>query len=266
MIQLYHADMSTCAQKVRLVLEQKKLAWNSHLLNLRHRDQHAPEYLKLNPNGVVPTLIDHDNVIIESTVICEYLDDAYPESSLVPDAPEHKALMRQWTKWLDEFLHFHTGVLSGSIAFRFQHLERPKDELEAYLRGIPDPIRRERQRQQIELGLEAPQFKEAVFAFETFLEKLETQLKKTKWMAGNTYSLADVGYTPYVIRLHELELQKWMSNRPKIQAWFEKIKKQPNYTKAYLDWKNQAYCNLMAEKGVESWTRIEKILSENLNN
>ena len=169
MIQLYHADMSTCAQKVRLVLEQKKLAWNSHLLNLRHRDQHAPEYLKLNPNGVVPTLIDHDNVIIESTVICEYLDDAYPENSLVPDAPENKALMRQWTKWLDEFLHFHTGVLSGSIAFRFQHLARPKDELEAYLSGIPDLRRRKRQRQQIELGLEAPQFRESILAFEIFL-------------------------------------------------------------------------------------------------
>ena len=96
MIQLYHADMSTCAQKVRLVLKQKKLAWNRHLLNLRHRDQHAPQYLELNPNGVVPTLIDQGNVIIESTVICEYLDDAYPENSLVPDAPENKALMRQW--------------------------------------------------------------------------------------------------------------------------------------------------------------------------
>ena len=265
MIQLYHAEMSTCAQKVRLVLERKELAWNSHLLNLRHRDQHAPEYLKLNPNGVVPTLIDQGEVIIESTVICEYLDDAYPEMSLVPDAPENKALMRQWTKWLDEFLHFHTGVLSGSVAFRFQHLERPKDQLEAYLRGIPDLRRRERQRQQIELGLKAPQFRESVFAFETFLEKLETQLKKTEWIAGATYSLADVGYTPYVTRLYELKLENWLSNRPKIQAWFEKIKKQTNYTKAYLDWKNQAYCNLMAEKGSESWPMIERILSENIN-
>ena len=184
MIQLYHADMSTCAQKVRLVLEQKELAWNSHLLDLRHRDQHAPEYLKLNPNGVVPTLIDESNVIIESTVICEYLDDAYPEKSLVLDAPGNKALMRQWTKWLDEFLHFQTGVLSGSIAFRFQHLARPKDELEAYLRGIPNPRRRERQRQQIELGLRAPQFRKSVFALETFLEEFETQLKKQNGWQG----------------------------------------------------------------------------------
>lgn len=266
MIQLYHADMSTCAQKVRLVLEHKELAWNSHLLNLRQRDQHEPQYLKLNPNGVVPTLIDGGNVIIESTVICEYLDDAYPEKSLVPDAPENKALMRQWTKWLDEFLHFHTGVLSGSIAFRFQHLARPKDELEAYLSGIPDLRRRKRQRQQIELGLKAPQFIESILAFEIFLEKLEKQLKKTEWMAGDTYSLADIGYTPYVTRLYELKLENWLSNRPEIEAWFEKIKKQTNYTNAYLDWKNQAYCDLMAEKGLEAWPRIERILIENPDN
>ena len=85
-------------------------------------------------------------------------------------------------------------------------------------------------------------------------------------MAGDTYSLADVGCTPYVTRLYELRLENWLSNRPKIQAWFEKIKKQTNYTKAFLDWESQAYCNLMAERGLEAWPRIERIRIENLNN
>ena len=91
MIELYHADMSTCAQKVRLTLAEKGLPWESHLFNLRHRDQHDPDYLKLNPNGVVPTLVDRGTVIIESTVICEYLDDAYPEVPLRPSAPAERA-------------------------------------------------------------------------------------------------------------------------------------------------------------------------------
>src|SRR3989304_8296636 len=84
MIDLYHNDMSVCAQKVRFAVAEKKLAWEGHHLNLRAGDQQKPEYLKLNPNAVVPTLVDNGTVIIESTVINEYLDDAYPEPRLKP--------------------------------------------------------------------------------------------------------------------------------------------------------------------------------------
>ena len=84
MIELYHNDMSVCAQKVRFTLVEKKLAWEGHHLNLRAGDQQEPEYLKLNPNAVVPTLVDNGNIIIESTVINEYLDDAYLEPRLKP--------------------------------------------------------------------------------------------------------------------------------------------------------------------------------------
>ena len=115
-IELYHADMSTCAQKVRLVLALKKLPWESRLLDLRRRDQHRPDYLKLNPNGVVPTLVDDGQAIMESTIICEYLDDAYPDPPLRPAAPTERAGMRIWTRRLDETLHFSTGVGTEEIA------------------------------------------------------------------------------------------------------------------------------------------------------
>ncbi|HEY2987421.1 MAG TPA: glutathione S-transferase N-terminal domain-containing protein [Candidatus Binatia bacterium] len=79
MIELHHNDMSVCAQKVRFAPAEKKLKWEGHPLNLRAADQQRPEYLKLTPNAVVPTLVDDGTVIIESTVINEYLDDADPE-------------------------------------------------------------------------------------------------------------------------------------------------------------------------------------------
>ncbi len=118
MIELYHNDMSVCAQKVRFVLAEKKLAWDGHHLNLRAGDQQKPEYLKFNPNAVVPTLVDNGVVIIESTVINEYLDDAYPEPALKPDAAAGRARMRLWTKQLDEGVHAATSVVSSAITFR----------------------------------------------------------------------------------------------------------------------------------------------------
>ncbi|MGZ8445922.1 MAG: glutathione S-transferase family protein, partial [Candidatus Binatia bacterium] len=117
MIELYHNDMSVCAQKVRFALAEKKLAWESHHLNLRAGDQQQPEYLKLNSNAVVPTLVDNGTVVIESTVICEYLDDAYPEPRLRTADAVGRARMRLWTKQLDEGVHAATSVVSSAIAF-----------------------------------------------------------------------------------------------------------------------------------------------------
>lgn len=262
MIELYHGDMSTCAQKVRLVLAEKGLEWTGHLMNLRKRDQHQPDYLKLNPNGVVPTLVDDGRVVIESTVICEYLDDAYPAPPLRPEDPHQRARMRLWTKRLDEGLHFATGVISGSIAFRYQHLARPADELEAYIEGIPDPVRRERQRQQIELGIEADQFKHAIGRFEGWLTDMEQALADHPWMAGESYSLADVAYTPYVTRVHELNLDPMLEARPNIQDWFERIQGRDNFNPGYLDWQNADYVALMGEKGAEAWPFIADMIAE----
>jgi glutathione S-transferase len=81
MLALYHNDMSSCAQKVRLCLAEKELDWESRHLNLR-ADEHQQEwYLKLNPRAVVPTLVDGETVVPESNVINEYLEDRFPYGS-----------------------------------------------------------------------------------------------------------------------------------------------------------------------------------------
>ena len=71
MLELYHAHHSTCSQKVRLCLAEKGLEFESQLINLATKEQLAPEYLEINPNGVVPTLVDDGRVVIDSSVICE---------------------------------------------------------------------------------------------------------------------------------------------------------------------------------------------------
>jgi glutathione S-transferase len=80
MLELYHNDMSTCAQKVRATLAEKDLTWDGHDLNLRTGEQHKPQFLKLNPRGVVPVLVHDGNVIIESNIIMEYVEDAFPDT------------------------------------------------------------------------------------------------------------------------------------------------------------------------------------------
>jgi glutathione S-transferase len=103
---LYHHGMSVCAAKVRMALAEKNIEWQGHIVDIRKGGSHTPEYLKINPKGVVPTLIHDGHVIVESTVICEYIEEAFTSVTLVPGTAHERALMRNWTKRLDEGLHF----------------------------------------------------------------------------------------------------------------------------------------------------------------
>ena len=154
MLTLYHNDMSVCAAKVRTALAEKGLECNLIHLDLRAGDTQKPEYLKLNPNAVVPTLVHDDRVIIESTVICEYVDDEWSDPPLKPSDSFSRARMRLWTKQLDEGLHAAVGSLSFAIAFRHQWLARSAEDRDKWLAGIPQPDRRERVTSLLELGLE----------------------------------------------------------------------------------------------------------------
>ena len=71
-LELYHAGLTSCSKKSRLCLREKDLPYRSHYLSLNKFEHHDPGYLKLNPNGLVPTLVHNGTVIIESGVINEY--------------------------------------------------------------------------------------------------------------------------------------------------------------------------------------------------
>jgi glutathione S-transferase len=121
MITLYHNNMSVCAQKVRVVLAQKNIVVQEQHLNIRAGETHTPHYLALNPKGVVPTLVVDGEPIVESSIICEYLEDAFPEHSLLPAEPSQRAAARQWTLKPEAGLHHACGTLSFATAFRFQN-------------------------------------------------------------------------------------------------------------------------------------------------
>jgi glutathione S-transferase len=137
MIDLYHHGSSVCAAKVRLALGEKGLAWEGHYLDIHKGDQFAPEYLKLNPKAVVPTLVHNGRVIVESTVINEYLDEVFPEVPLKPNDPQARAGMRVWTKAVDEVLHPACAEVTFSACLRHRVKRLPPKEYEKFLASTP---------------------------------------------------------------------------------------------------------------------------------
>lgn len=263
MLELYHNDMSSCAQKVRLTLAEKKLEWTGHHLDLRRGDTRTDEYKKLNPNGVVPTLVTDGVVIIESTVIQEYLDDAFPDTPLKPADPRARAFMRLWTKQLDEGVHAALGSVSNATAFRYQTMEgRTEAELKEHIDKIPDAAKRARISDLTLNGVESSYFAPAILRFVKLFSDMEEALQSNKWLTGEEYTLADIAFTPYVTRFEHLKYIGILDNLPRLRDWYERIKARPNYQTAIGDWLNDKYLPLMAEKGEEAWPRVREIISQ----
>ncbi len=93
---LYDAPGSPCARRVRIVLLEKGLRWATRIVDLTRMEQKRPEYLALNPNGLVPTLVHGERVLYESNVITEYLDDVFPGARLYPQDPWQRAQAKMW--------------------------------------------------------------------------------------------------------------------------------------------------------------------------
>jgi glutathione S-transferase len=212
-------------------------------MDLRAGDTQKPEYLKLNPNAVVPTIVHDGRVIIESTVICEYLDDAFPENPLKGNALE-RARMRLWTKQLDEGLHIAVGNLSICIAFRHQHLKKTPEQLKAYFDGIPSAETRERRRKAIELGMDSPTFAPSLHRWDEALQSMEGVLEEQAWLAGSSFSLADIGYMPYMIRIEHLGLEALWKNRPRVAKWRQRVFERASYKEGVEKWLNPKYLEL----------------------
>jgi len=261
MLALYHNDMSLCAQKVRVCLAEKKLDWENRHLVLRAGEHQQPWYIKLNRRAVVPTLVDGDNVVPESNVILEYLDEAYPEPPLMPKDPFGRAKVRLWTKQLDEDIHdASAAILSFGIAFRHQYLER--GELgKKMLEEIPNIFKRERRRDVIDKGPQSTHFVIAVERMVLLLDEMEEALAQHQWLASDEYSLADVAFTPYLARLEHLNILDMVGARAHVADWYRRCKERPSFHAAIVKWENPNYLTLMQRRGREHWPQVREIMA-----
>lgn len=265
MLELYHHGSSTCAAKVRFALEEKSLPWKGHYVDILKGEQFGQDYLKLNPKGVVPLLIDGELMLPESTVICEYLDDKYPENPLLPALPEGRARVRLWTKAVDEELHPACSAITYVVSHRHTILRNGVGSFEDFVESGDSAGKAARllKWQWIQEGIEAPGAKDKIRLYLDYLDKMEAALAGTEWLVGDDFSLADVAMAPYVNRLAALAMEPlWENGRlPQVEDWFTRIKARPTFEAAFLQWLPDELRDEMYANGQKSWPEIEKLLT-----
>jgi len=183
MLELYHSINSVCAQKVRIALEEKGKQAKDHLMTLRG-DQFEPSYLKLNPGGVVPTLIHDGEPIIESSLILYYIDDVFPAPPLMPKSPHQRHRVRMYNKLIDEYVHNSCMILTFATAFRPAFLKMAPEAWQAEIAKSPLKRRAEYKRSVIERGLDSEFVADALTQHRKLLSWMVDSLKSGPYLAG----------------------------------------------------------------------------------
>ena len=238
MLELYHYDRSTAAQKVRIALAEKNLPWTSRILNTKVgvREHLRPEYLKLNPRGLVPTLVHDGRPVRESQVILEYIEDAFPETPLRPADLVERAEMRVWTKIIDESLHVHSRVIGMCVSVRHVNAAAGEDAVKAYYEEMQDDVRRRNDQINIERGLESPLLPVAVGYFKKHFQALNDALADKPWLTGETFSLADISHGVYVTRMAGFGMAPLLAELTNLTDWHARFTSRPSYAEGVTQW------------------------------
>jgi len=233
MLTLYTNFNAVCGQKVVMLLNEKQLSFNCKNIDLRSGEQHSAKFLSINPKGQVPALIHQKNVILESSVICLYLESISPNLSFYPSVIRQQNAIKLWMSYIDNEIHNACSTLTWSIAIRPAMLKKTAEELNKHFNAIPDLKRRERQQRAFDLGLNLPELNDAKSLYQNLLNRMEIALQNNKYLTSDYCSLADICVLPYIIRLDMLAWQHLWQNMPHVSGWLILMKSRKAYALSF---------------------------------
>jgi glutathione S-transferase len=276
-VTLYHFPLSLCSQKVRQVLEEKQVSWNSHVVLLPAYEQYDPDYVRINPRCVVPALVRDGKVTTDSENILHYVDNNFSgDAPLVPQDAEEARCMELFLDKADAlFMEALTygdtpgieksflakkltrGVHASKLVLIDGLLQEHKDD--AYLKSAY-----EKKRVLVETTKEAFLSPEHMLSIldstGQVIEQLEQQLAEGPfnqggWLCSESFSLADIEWGTVLFRLQMLKLdEKLWGERPNTAIYAKKLFARPSFKKGVVAWSNPltSVMPLMLKKKLKS--------------
>jgi glutathione S-transferase len=212
---------------------------------------------------VVPTLVHNGTPVIESTLICEYIDETFPDPPLMPKTPAERARMRLWSKFVDEGLFDGVTELSFSAMFRERMRSMSPELREKRFKNVGDPRRTDRFKSTYEHGVHSPFVLHAIAAYERAFKLMEPTLAQGgPWLLGRRPTLADINMMPFVARLAYLGLLgAWIVQRPHINAWWAMVQEWPSFKRGLHDLISETEFAEMRTHGPKIRADVEKLVA-----
>ena len=257
-LHLWHGDLSSCSQRVRITLDEKGLEWQSHPISIPDNEHATPEYQAINPDGLVPAFVHDGVVMIESKDIIQYLDSAFPKPPLTPDGAEGRARLQKWIDRAD------TGqsdlkLLSHEFLFRPRKTMTPEDVDDfAAAHQNKELVSFIREWQSADM-LSADKIVAAVDRTHAYFQELDGALRQGgPWIMGAQFTLAEAAWMPNV---HRMWLMDWPLERyTNLAAWFERAQARPSFISGLADWEPagvaKRFQDYVAERGADAGIHV----------
>ena len=231
---LYNAPQSTCSQRARFSLNAKGLAFEEYKLDLFSGDQLKPAYLAINPNGVVPSLLHEGRIVLDSSVIMEYLDEVRPQGvCFSPADPVDRARMRWMMRYIDEVPAPAVRVPSYNLAFLPEFQKMSEEEFLALANS--KPLRKEFLLSMGRSGFPDKEMKQALDRLDRTVARMNDWLGESggPWLMGGSPTLADIAVMPVIVRMDDLNLNTSWADKPTVALWLEQIRAHPAFKPTY---------------------------------
>lgn len=233
-LHLLYFPLSSCSQKVRILLKEKKINFTPHIINLTKGEQTTPWFLGINARGVVPVLIDNGQVHIESNEILYHLDKNQPsdQPSLMPNTAPEKVLANTLLD-MENKMHDHMRVITMKYLAPSKIMRKSDQELKNYSEnGVANDYRNKQVnwwRNFSSEGITNAQLNGAILAFDQSLSWLDKHLKEHKFLLGNGISIVDISW---FITLHRLNLAGYpLHLHPHLKSYYQNLLKRPHFRK-----------------------------------
>jgi glutathione S-transferase len=251
MLTLYHAEPAANSLKALLTLKEKGLDFTSVYVDLHKFEQHAPAFLKINPEGQVPVLEHDGHIVTHTTVIGEYLEDAFPDApALRPADALGKARMRYWNKFCDEHVMNYVSMHGWHRLVTVIARSIDGGEFEKLMSRIPLDEQRDKWRN-ARSGFSPNDLANATRKIEVAVDKVERQLTLTPWLAGDQYTLADINFfATGGMALERLFPEMQVARRaPRLADWVVRMNARPavQAARAMPDHTNPAFRTFTGE-------------------
>ncbi|MGI9364339.1 MAG: glutathione S-transferase family protein [Rhizobiaceae bacterium] len=259
-LELYHGGSSVCSAKVRVGLAEKKLDWISHPVNLPAGEQFDPDYLKINRNGVVPTLIQDGRVMTESSIILEHIDGLSTQNPLMP---KDQFLQSEARLWLLRCLDIHAAIntMTFSTANRDKILaNNTPQQIADSIAKMPNPKAAQKRRDLLEKGLESIYVTNDFYVLKQVFDDMELALNDSQWLLGDSYGIADTAIIAYIDRLERLGMSGlWEDRTPQVGRWLAASQARSSYMIGISDHIAESEAQSMRAAGGAQWPKAKVI-------
>jgi len=228
-VHLFHFATSNCSQRVRFVLEEKGISWESHHVNLIKCENATPEFLALNPKGLVPVLVHDGRTMIESNDIIQYIDENFEGPALIPENQSDRAYLADSLK---RSSNFQASLKLLTHVFLYKPFRRMNErQLKEYSEGVQNTELIEFMREFYSKdGFSRERINSEINEAENYLQNLESRLENHHWLTADEFGLADISW---IVNIHRLtQFQYPLESYPLLTDWLSRMRARRTFTRA----------------------------------